>query len=256
MPKVFFLHMPKTGGSSVNEVFANEFGNDCYLEHIENLDPDEIDKALHKDNFFISGHIPYPRIKSKLDEVDSILKFVFVREPFSHLNSHISWIRNLLNDHERFQQHSSDVQNLSKFLNNIDFGSRRELTCFLKELPPYGIASFDNRQTRYLADPPDHAKVSKEDLNRALLNLEDFDFIGCFEKFSLDLQEFVKSRIGLNINQIPFRNKKNRKVLLDVHSVPDFKEILYPLVEHDLQLYEETVKARALDCNWSRFKTT
>ena len=249
MPKVFFLHMPKTGGSSVNEVFANEFGNDCYLEHIENLEPEEIDKVLRKDNFFISGHVPYPRIKSKLDGVDNMLKFVFLREPFSHLNSHISWIRNLLNDHEKFQQHPSDVQNLSRFLNNINFDSHRDLSCFLNELPPYGIASFDNRQTRYLADPSDLETVSKGDLERALLNLNDFDFIGCFEKFSLDLQNFVKSRIGLNINRIPFQNKKNRKVLLDVHSVPDFKEILYPLVEHDLQLYEATVKAWALDCN-------
>ena len=35
MNKIFFLHIPKTGGSSINAVFANQFDDGCYQEPVE-----------------------------------------------------------------------------------------------------------------------------------------------------------------------------------------------------------------------------
>ena len=237
MNKIFFLHIPKTGGSSINAVFANQFDDGCYQEHIENLNLDEIDKILNKDNFFMSGHVPYPRIKNLLEKIIDIKRIVILRDPFDHLISHISWIYNLYSDIARFEQHPVEVQDLSAFLNGIDFNSLDDLQHFVETLSPYGIASFDNRQTRYLSDPSDAKWVTEKDYLKGLNNIKDFDFVGFFENLPSDVLKLVQCILQKSI-KVPHINKKNKKVFSITHQQDEIKELLFPLLKYDLSLYK------------------
>ena len=51
--KLFFLHIPKSGGSSINRYFRDYFNNGNYLDHCENYNKSEIENFLkNKNNLF------------------------------------------------------------------------------------------------------------------------------------------------------------------------------------------------------------
>jgi len=57
--KVFFLHIPKTGGEFINNLLRKLVPDDQYLEHLQNYVHLEDKSFLEKR--FLSGHIPLKR---------------------------------------------------------------------------------------------------------------------------------------------------------------------------------------------------
>ena len=93
--KVFFLHIPKTGGESVNHLFRQSRAQEQYVEHMENLDPSIIGPEFLEGKTYVSGHIPFPRVRHLFGKSSGWSLITFVRDPFDHLLSHLSWTRNL-----------------------------------------------------------------------------------------------------------------------------------------------------------------
>lgn len=244
MKKIYFLHIPKTGGTSINRFFRSKFSDNMYLDHFEN-NLGILDVFLKNHSFYLSGHVPYPRIKDKLDNITDLHKIVFLRDPYEQLISHISWVHNLMHDQLRLENHPPEVQILSKFLNQFDFSKSKDIQIMVRELSSYGIAAFDNRQIRYLADPSDDNLVDQSDLHKALRNIVNFNSIGVFEYFVKSFLE-ISNSLNIDSSYIPSENNFNNKVIKKDLINDEYKESLYPLVKYDIMLYN---KAKNLTFN-------
>lgn len=53
---IVFMHIPKTGGSYVNEVIAQSLGRNATITHFESFPEFRLDEALSQDKAFLSGH--------------------------------------------------------------------------------------------------------------------------------------------------------------------------------------------------------
>ena len=242
--KFFFLHIPKTGGQSINHFFRQSYSAESYIDHIESIDPKTMKTGSIKEKDFVSGHIPFPRISRHLDDIESRILFTFVREPFDHLISHISWVKNLSLDPARLRKHPNEVRALCSRICEIDFGDFTQVEDFLCDMDSYAISAFENNQLRYFSDPPYGQWTDSNYLERAMEVIERFSFIGIFENFENSVEQLF-FKFDLSAKDMEFStkiNSKNIKIVQDIHKQMKLKELLHPLVERDLRLYEACKK--------------
>lgn len=236
MKKIYFLHIPKTGGTTINSFFRLHFSESQYLDHFENQKV-ILKSFLKNDSFYLSGHVPYPRIKKELDCIFNLQKIVFLRDPYDHLVSHISWVYNLWSNEIRLKKHPKEVQDLSCYLNKFNFSSEGDLELLVNEMSTYGIATFDNRQSRYLSDPPDSSKFNDDFLEISFKNSLEFEEIGIFEYFNESVRNICRS-FQISHYPIPHKNKSKNKIS---DSTKITREIFYPFYKYDLLLYKSVV---------------
>jgi hypothetical protein len=89
-PLIAFVHVPKTGGTTVNRVLweCSHRGLQHYAEGI--ACPQLLDAARHND--WLSGHIPREVFATSLIWLDRPIEyFSAVREPISQILSHLNW---------------------------------------------------------------------------------------------------------------------------------------------------------------------
>ncbi len=238
MCKIYFLHIPKTGGSSINNIFKKQFNDHNYLEHIEN-NIEDVDILLKKPNFYLSGHIPYPRIQGKFYKIINLYKFVFIRNPYDHIISHISWIYNLSRDIKFLRKHPIEVQELSIYLNKFNFSCLKDFKIMINELPPYGIAAFDNRQTRYFSDPPDNKYVDDIYFKKAVSVIHKFEFIGFFENFTYCINNLSK-KLNIDFHSLTVQNSNNKKLIDKDFLKSKYYDFLHNFIKYDLRLYDDS----------------
>ena len=93
-PRVLFVHIPKTAGSSFNSWLSGKFEQDRFAIHVESL-PQWFSHVEHFRNFdFVSGHLTLTHFERRLNIADYYC-VTFVREPYAQLASHLAWIRKL-----------------------------------------------------------------------------------------------------------------------------------------------------------------
>ena len=83
--QIYFMHVPKVAGTSVNSVFSNYFGEDEVVLHCENK------KCDLQSYSFVSGHVAWPTFRAIIDGADAY-KFTIMRDPIDHLLSHLRWV--------------------------------------------------------------------------------------------------------------------------------------------------------------------
>lgn len=237
--KVFFLHIPKTGGEFINNLFRKLIPDDQYLEHLQNYVHLEDKSFLEKR--FLSGHIPLGRFQKITFDLEDRLIFTIIREPYNHIISHISWVRNLTQDPKRFNIHPKVVQDLAIKLNKINFENTTEVEEFVNQIDGYTLAAFENRQTRYFVDPPDSEWTTSTHKCQAIEMAKQITYVGLFEEFENSVNQILEildqdENISLDMKPI---NSENKKVINDIHNKSELKKVLYPLVCHDLALYKK-----------------
>ena len=242
--KVFFIHIPKAAGSSVNDCITSSIDG-AYYTHIEGLRSqwNEI-----KDSAFLSGHIRYVEYETNFSQHDYVV-FAFLREPFSHLKSHMNWVRRLAEPEliSKRESHSDIVHKIADELAQVDFSDIKQIKSYVANLKPIAYGLFDNCQVRYLSDVKPNELVTKKHLDQAIKNLQHLHFVGISEH-SKESQSQLMSLLGLQMN---FSEAKSNVNLYDYGlnlNNSKLAEELKPLVQFDLELYR-VAKERFLNSN-------
>jgi len=234
---LLYVHIAKTAGSTVNKVLTEWFGQDSSLVHAESKIHWK-DRVKNKNVKFLSGHIPY-QVFNKASELNSYKKAITFREPYSHVVSHLSWIRalSLQENKARYKAHPKYIQILSDKLASYDLSCPMRLTEVINSFIPIEYRLLDNTQTRYIRCDIDKVSVDDIDFISAVDSLKCFDFVGLDNDISGFLAQIADEYAFENIEEERRENVLNDKFGMDINR-PEIKEALFPLVQYDLKLYD------------------
>ena len=177
---LIFIHIPKTGGSSIRSSLGNNYNllYNCTQQNFIKLGYSNLEN-FENYNFSIHNfkdHLPYQIIKkNKLEKAKYV--FTFIRNPFSRIVSiYFTWANSpVLID---------DGMNVSK---NINF---EEFVDIIIEKPYW----FSLPMIDYIGNK----------------NIKDVDFFGRFENFENDIFK-LKKKINISIKHHNFNNNINSK---------------------------------------------
>ena len=93
--KLFMVHIPKTGGETVNHLMTELLGKEQVLDHAENT-PGFLTmlEKLPPRIRYVSGHFRLPEVLAQVDRSKWFI-FVNLRNPVRHLISHLQWMKAL-----------------------------------------------------------------------------------------------------------------------------------------------------------------
>ena len=237
MPKVLYVHIPKAGGSAVNDYFRNQLGSEHCAIHAERVLQDKsADVPAVAEKSFVSAHMLLPRLLEQLNQTDRLIMTV-LRNPLEQTISHLAWMRYQAekNRQAAFEELPPHVQQLVIDLSEINLAEPKELEQFLGALGPRVIGFFDNCQTRYLSRQTTE-RVTEVQLQEAYNSLERFDIVGV-AKYMQDLFDWLSWHLGLPPADGSRRvNVSQSKYGLDVAN-PELTEVLAFYIQFDQQLY-------------------
>jgi len=241
---VFFMHIPKTAGTSFNNYIRQYFGYGMSHTHIQTT-PLERQQELARTSHFLSGHITLEHIPTIFCDRSNVHHHTIVRRPLSQLHSHIGWVKGIALDTGSgfYRQHHSLVQKMGKDLFQTDLSSPVNLRQLADNLDGFQIDFFDNIQTRYFLDyRPD--RVTQQDCDNAIANIPRFKTIGLTEKFNDYTGEFCDF---YKIRQKPVTSVHNPSKVTPLFDINQSKirEAIEPMVHYDLQLYDEILRQKS-----------
>jgi len=238
--KFFYLHIPKTAGSSINKFLTSQFEEDECLTHIESRidfqDEEDVKKA---DTYkLLSGHIQLPQMQQKLKVFNTRTTIATFRIPIEHVVSHLCWVRKLgePSEKQRLMQHNKTVQKIVAKLVKTDLSNASEITKLIVWLEKENIYLFHDTQTRYLCSGQS-GNPSPALINQALLNLNRLDYVGTVERLDeffamLCYKEAWKLSTTHNIKE----NTNESHYGLDIKD-ETINKALQPLVQWDNLIY-------------------
>ncbi|WP_288130893.1 hypothetical protein [Microbulbifer sp.] len=231
---LFFMHIAKTAGSSVNEFFIEHFGRERAAMHIESVSNPQV-LANHQ---FISGHIGLERFERDFNS-DNFYTATMLRDPARQLASHLNWVRHLCEPEraEFLQGHPKIVREISARLQQVDFSCPEAMSRFVSELRPAERPLFDNCQCRYFHSIPAGCSYNDEAFAQAVKNLMRFDFVGLTEEFEPAIRYLgAKAGIIKSWEKPPRVNVNKFDYGFDTTN-PELVTAVAPLIRYDQALY-------------------
>lgn len=233
--RLFFMHIAKTAGSSVNALALRHFPPERCVTHVESyhLRPD-MDVLDLQDKLFVSGHVTVPVALGRRYISRSFSTFTLLREPLAHLRSHIAWVKRLgLPEHAReCARHPAYIQGMARRLNET---SLEEFIAGMGELESN---LFDNAQTRYLANAFSRP-LDDGHLELALSVLRGFDLVGVNEEFDQSMRVLARFMGWGEPESMPRENVAGRKWSWPELGMEPGHPALRRLTRHDEVLYAE-----------------
>lgn len=240
-PPVFFLHIPKTAGSSNNQFLRGVYGagNSCF--HVENNLPSLDNGAaptLRVD--CISGHVPlwawhlYPGS-------EHYARVTLLRDPWARVVSHINWV-NLFNLGMKLPNHgpgAADLAHVVDLLAITDFEDRGSLITFFDAVSALPLfTSFDNYQVRMLrlgAMDAMTKNLGGKDVDAACDALSGFFHVGFCEDQNAFQKGFLE-KSGLHASPAAIAlNPARSKILTPNNDIA--RQAFAPWYEKDQALY-------------------
>lgn len=213
--KYFFLHVPRTAGSSLFALFNNILGYKqvIWVEDIDNFDPMQL-SALEK-YLLIAGHFTVAHQKDYFSHRYSI---VFLRNP----------VDRFISAYYYFKKYGNDV-----LIREMDLISYLD---FCQNLGCYPFTLFNN-QTVYLTGVMDYSVPEKDLLDMAKENLSKIDFVGISEFFSESVGLLLKDCRWPPAHEIPYDNASDTRPKL--HKFDDkMLDRIGELNKIDMELYK------------------
>jgi hypothetical protein len=231
--KIAFLHIPKTAGISIIDVFRRRLGiNNCVAFSNATITEESF---CHKS--FVSGHVYLGDIHT-----DAFI-FTFlreIREPLKQIASHLMWIDHYsLPDYKHEGSHfDSSIKTAIERIARADFSDARSIDQCLESLP-FESDWMVNIQSKHLTLSRNNVfRLDHRELAAAAIsNLSRIAFTGLTDRISADLSKlFQILNLGiaptiLHLNQSP----GTRTIDL---SDPNICRVLSKYVEADMRLYD------------------
>lgn len=239
-PLLLFMHIPKTAGTTFNTQVSTLLPRNKIATHIE-LDDKSRYNALADRKYYLSGHLRFGVFKEYLCHGDFQL-YTIVREPYAHLHSHLKWMIKTANENsDNYFKHSNKViYELGRKLADTAFDSAAHLDHFVQNISVVESRFFDNMQTRYFCDQ-ELDRVSGVDLERATENANSFKLIGVTERYDEFINQFVSLHSLQKIETSRQLNRSKSVPLFDIED-SEMRQVLYPLVQYDLILYNHIME--------------
>lgn len=186
--RLFFMHIAKTAGSSVNAFVRQYYPSQRCVDHVESyhLRPG-MDVAELRNKLYVSGHVTLEVARMRGYVSEWFKSFTLLRKPEQHLLSHICWVKRLaLPEFEaECARHPAYIQDMAQRLNSMD------LEAFIASMGELESNLFDNAQTRYLANTFSSG-LDDSHLELALRALRSFDLVGINEEFGQSMRVLAR----------------------------------------------------------------
>ncbi|GAM23823.1 hypothetical protein SAMD00019534_069980 [Acytostelium subglobosum LB1] len=213
-----FLHVPKTGGNTIVNLFKFTYGT-TKVRH-QWVHPGYREKNILAGQKAIVGHFNYGlHTYLEGEERDNFSYMTLLRDPVERVLSHYFYHRENLEDPEH------------------DLAERLPLADWILQSP-----RGSNEQTRVLSGiaATTESRVSDESFRMAMYHLRKMKFVGITERF-METTVLMKYYCGLSTMRDIKLNQRRSKV--DASSIP--KETIELIRKHnwmDIHLYEEALK--------------
>ncbi len=242
MSKYFYVHVPKTGGTSIDRYFANAFpaSHVTHCEHMCNEGRHADISVMH----YASGHVPYSMLLRSNICCDKLL--ASFRDPFLQLSSHLRWL-SLIGEDENsvmYKNHPPQFQRVGRTIAALDFGSPQAITDFVTGLKPVERGLFDNYLVRYFCPFPVKGPVRQAHLFAALATLDDFDFLIETETVHEDIEAFFRAE-GIPVPADRIHDNSGRSKLTG-DAVKARRAELQPLFHFDQTLFHALKERKAV----------
>jgi hypothetical protein len=219
----FFLHLPKCGGVSLHRLLAQDPYYFPIFAHRH--------VSLRADQFFrscrgVGGHWPL-RSAYRLGFRDT-WKFTFLREPVERLVSHLVYAAVREAPPPDWDLFRPDLEGIKSHL-------RHELNC--------GLTTYCRCYTNYLGTTVDEQAPMDEQVQSAIANLREFEFVGHQETFEADVAALL-ALLGLPLpGEIPRENVSSTNRLAsslrnEMLADPGCRDLLWECTAGDRLVYE------------------
>jgi len=229
---IFFVHIPKTAGSSINHYLKKNLGKGyVHCEHFF-LDEKKLRKNIQKSNW-MSGHVTYNSARIKLEKmgVEKPRFFSCVRKPDAQVMSHLNWL--LAIRHKSlifFKRHPKLVQDISNDIYLCGLDSKQQV---LQVLQKYQWLFLNTQWNTILAPETEIDKVLVEQ------RLDCFEYIGT----DTNISDLLMAMTGKHIKQPKIANKSKYYFDTRIFQDDEIRDFLSSHNQKDLYLYHR-VKAK------------
>jgi hypothetical protein len=233
--KIFFIHVGKTAGSSFNHFLQKRLNGVFHCERY--LNPDGLSFShleYLKRLDYVSGHIRYPIFETYFP-VERYFSLAFLREPFSHLISHINWVMRIydISPHS-FQNYPKIIQDICLELRSLDL---YDPDSFIQALIQFG-GLFKNNQSRYFTQGQENVCGAE-----AIETLSKLSMVGLTEFYEASLRQFVALNQLDTTIEVDFENQNlHYRVHPDIYNNPLIQEFVAEYNDADIEVYSYFLK--------------
>jgi len=220
-PLIVFVHTPKTGGTTINKMLTLRSYRG--REHCQGaLEAAFEDSARHGD--WLSGHIPRDHFVAKLKALDRPIEyFSSVREPTSHLISHLNWYLEQL-----ARGNSATNFPWAAALGEVDFSDADSIIASLLG----GGRDFLNFQSYYVIGT-DFATLSQDEIVKRLV---DYTYISTEHNLSQLFRAFYFKQLPELFDTL-HENVTQRHIDGSVFQSREMRDFIIRHHAHDVRLY-------------------
>lgn len=249
-PPLFFLHIPKTSGSSINAFLSSLYGAQNFIRHAEYRLPKLVsggEPTLAVDA--VSAHVPLCRWRL-LPGTDAYARVTILRDPWARLVSHINWV-------DRFNHGeplpggvtAPAVARVVATMAETDFEDESSLLHLMQvvaEEPHF--TAFDNMQVRMLltvgGPRATFRTLQPTDAQEALQELAQFAVVGICEDQSR-FQSALMDMLDIQAVVTPLHENPGQKLAIQRDNAVA-RAVLAPWYALDQELYDGVRAARGL----------
>jgi len=208
--KVFFLHIPKTAGTTFKNVLYSYFPNNEICPIWDEVELNRVEN-LRRFSLF-HGHFNYENLMLM---PDNIIKMTFLREPFERVKSQYFYERSLSPEQlAGLHDEARQVATLAKTVSFEEYicSESKALDRMTSNIQARKLALSTNYDLNYFS--------SNQLTKLAKVHLKQFDYFGIVDFFDASMNKFSEKfeleSIKYEVkNQTPLKNQKNYDFLLE-----------------------------------------